>query len=148
MGAEQTNTESINPRARILSVLVAHSGKSQAAVAAEAQVCPSHLSRVLRGQVHPTDETFERIIRAAGWPPQRAWLALASGPDHLPLITQSDFLTRLVEELPAQLVEHLGSDLIDADPRWATGIISFVVTKTQETVARKRKAEAEFRWMP
>lgn len=62
----------------------------------------------------------------------------------MPLIARSAFFAQLLVELPNQLLQRLGDDLIDADPRWATNIINYVITKTAETVARKRKAETEF----
>lgn len=105
----------------------------------------SHLNRILSGAVNPTDRTFLKVIQATGTPRTTIGLALIVGPDNMSLLAQSDFLTRLFAELPAQLLQRLGSDVVDADPQWATGIVDYVVTKTQETMARKRKAEIEFK---
>lgn len=129
----------------LLATLIAYSEKTQAAIAADAGISPAHLSRIIRGQTRPTDKTFSRILAATGAPLTIVALALIVGPDNLPLIVRSHFLTRLVEDLPNRLVQELGADIHDADPRWAHNIVEFVVRKTQETVARKREADTSFK---
>lgn len=138
-------TTQATTKVAILSALIAHSEKSQRAIARDAGMSASHLNRILSGAVNPTDRTFLQVVQATGARRATVGLALIVGPDNMPLLAQSDFLTRLLADLPAQLLERLGNDVIDADPRWATGIIDYVVTKTEETMARKRKAETEFK---
>lgn len=133
-----------NTKAAILAALVAHSNRPQRAIARDAGVSPSHLCRIINGSINPTDRTFLKIIQATGASPTMVGLACVLGPDNMPLIARSAFFAQLLVELPNQLLQRLGDDLIDADPRWATNIINYVITKTAETVARKRKAETEF----
>jgi len=128
----------------ILSALVAYSAKTQTAISAETGISQPHLSRILRGTVRPNYDTFLKIVQATGAPPTIIGLALIVGPKNIHLITRSNFLTRLVEDLPSRLLERLGTDVINADPRWAENIVEFVVKKTEETLARKRKADTEF----
>ena len=53
-------------------------------------------------------------------------------------------MQRLAEELPARMVQDLGPDIHDADPRWAQTIVDFVVRKTLENVERKRQVATNF----
>lgn len=136
----------IQPKTTItlLSALIAQSKKSQKEIAEAAGMTASHLSRILRGGVNPTERTFIKIIQATGAPPAIVGIALIVGPNNLSVLAQSDFVTRLFAELPTRLFERLGEDVIYADPRWATLIVNYVVTKTEETVARKRMADTAF----
>lgn len=136
----------IQPKTTIslLSALITYSGKSQKKIAEAAGMPPSHLNRILRGTIDPTDRTFLRIIQATGTPREIVGIALIVGPDNLPILAQSDFVTRLCAELPTQLLERLGENVIYADPRWANLIVQYVVTKTEQTMDRKLKADTAF----
>lgn len=129
----------------ILSALIAQSNQSQKAIAKAAGVSASHLSRILHGAVNPTDRTFVKIIQATGAHPAIVGITLIVGLDHLPVVVQSDFVTRLFAELPIQLFERLGEDVIYADPKWASVIVNYIITKTEETIDRKRQADSTFK---
>ncbi len=131
-------------KSSLLASLVAASRSSQATIAARAGISAAHLSRIVHGQIRPTDETFQRIMTATGVPATVVAIAAIIGPENLPIITRSIFLQRLAEELPTRMVQDLGPDIHDADPRWAQTIVDFVVRKTLENVERKRQVATNF----
>lgn len=133
----------VSVKASVLSELIKRSYKTQTEIAAEAHISPAHLSRILSGAHCPTDETFFRIAQAAGLPVDAARIALLLGPQHLRLVAHSDFMVRLAE-LPHRLAQSVPEqDLIDADPQWADSMMDFLIVKTRESVARKRKRFSE-----
>lgn len=133
--------------ARLLTLAVRESGQATAQIARRAHLKWDTVRRTLDGKRAATIPEIVAILEAAGYQGDETLRLMLLVDDNFALTHVGDdaarFICELLQKVPAEIVEHLGDDIVELRPRWANGTAKLLAkTLSQHVADLNRRGDA------